>query len=406
MVKLNETKHDTYSASCLQTVNFYKTNLFYNVFCLGIRFIKFGALLNLVYIFTPFVFFLLFACVLSLFTYEKWWIRAFDFPRMQFFILGLILLIAQLVFLDYSKISFWLLFLPTLAAFFYQLWWILPYTKFYSKEVEQTLVEDPDNTIKIMTANVLMSNTNVEKLISFVEEYAPDILVTLETNLWWEKKLQPLQNDYPYQINCPLDNLYGMHVFSRYALSKSSIEFMVEDDIPSIHTLLTLPSGQDIRMHFLHPAPPSPTENEESSERDAELVMVAKSVLDADIPVIVTGDLNDVAWSTTTRLFRKVSQLLDPRIGRGMFNTFHAKYWFLRWPLDHLFHSSHFKLYDMRRLSYFGSDHFALFTQLVFVNSQSKNVTSGLEADKEDKMLANKKLSSEDVDETEVPTPS
>lgn len=325
---------------------------------------------------------------------------------MQFFILGVALLFTEVVFLDYTKISFWMLFLPTTVAFCYQLWWILPYTKIYPKEVEQSYVEDPDNSIKIITANVLMSNRNVDKLISFVKEFTPDILVTLETNKWWEEKLHPLKSEYPHQISCPLDNLYGMHVFSRYALSKSTIDFLIEDDIPSMHTLLTLPSGQDIRMHFLHPAPPSPTENEESSERDAELVMVAKSVVDADIPVIVTGDLNDVAWSTTTRLFRKISKLLDPRIGRGMFNTYHADYWFMRWPLDHLFHSPHFKLYDMRRLSHFGSDHFALFTQLIFVNAQNKNESSVLDADKDDEILAKEKLSSEGVNKNDVPNPS
>ena len=328
-----------------------------------------------------------------------------DFPRIQYVVLAFLLLIAEILLLDYSKVSFWLLFIPTLLVVAYQLWWILPYTNLFSQEVAQTYNLDHINSIKIMTANVLMTNKKVEKLVLLVKENKPDILVTLETNYWWQTQLKVIENDYPYRISCPQENLYGMHVYSRYVLSESKTEFLVEDDIPSMHTLLTLPSGQNIRIHFLHPAPPSPTENEASSERDAELIMVAKSVADADLPVIVTGDLNDVAWSTTTRLFRKVSKLLDPRIGRGMFNTFHAKYWFMRWPLDHLFHSEHFKLYDIRRLPHFGSDHFALLTQLIYTTNSTNESRSGLEIAKEDVNLAKQKMASENVKENDVPNP-
>ena len=51
---------------------------------------------------------------------------------------------------------------------------------------------------------------------------------------------------------------------------------MVEDDIPSIHTNIRLPSGDIIRLYGIHPRPPIPTESKDSTERDAELVMVGK----------------------------------------------------------------------------------------------------------------------------------
>jgi endonuclease/exonuclease/phosphatase (EEP) superfamily protein YafD len=274
----------------------------------------------------------------------------------------------------------------------------------YPVEVKSAANKDSQKMIRILTANVLTPNRKAKDLIDLVSENVPDIIVTLESDKWWQTRLDTLEPDYPYSIKCPLDNLYGMHVYSKLPLTDSQIDYLVEPDIPSMHTLVSLPSGHKIRMHFLHPAPPSPTENEESSERDAELIVVAKSVAETGTPVIVTGDLNDVAWSETTRLFRKISGLLDPRVGRGMFNTFHAKFWFLRWPLDHVFHSEHFTLSSIRRLRNFGSDHFALFTELVFEIGRDVQ-QSGLEADQDDLAWAKAKADSQGVNKKDVPQP-
>ncbi|WP_228703786.1 endonuclease/exonuclease/phosphatase family protein [Kangiella sediminilitoris] len=287
----------------------------------------------------------------------------------------------------------------------YQFWWISPYTKLVNPEVHSST--QSSTNISIVTANVLMTNRNARKLIHLIEHFSPDILVTLESNGWWQSHLDKLTPNYPYSIKCPLDNLYGMHVYSKLRLENSEIKYLVQRDVPSIHTKAILTDGSKVRLHFLHPAPPSPTENEESAERDAELVMVAKNIAEtaeADQPVIVTGDMNDVAWSRTTRLFRKLSGLLDPRIGRGMFNTFHAKYWFLRWPLDHLFHSSHFTFTKMTRLPDFGSDHFALYTELTLEPKQSEQ-QSGISKEEEDEELAQEKMKKQKSSSEDVPDP-
>ena len=304
--------------------------------------------------------------VLPLSNGSHWMIRGLDFPRLQIALLAGVLLAAQLLVLDLQLAFTWLLVTATTLCFIWQLCWVVPYTLIWPKEVKGCRSTDPNRQLSIITSNVLQTNRNSAALIALVKQYQPDILVTLESNQWWEDKLEVLETSMPYSVKCPLDNLYGMHVYSRLSFSHEKITYLVEEGIPSIHLHLQLRSGDPVQLHFVHPAPPSPTENTQSKERDAELITIARSVAETDAAVIVTGDLNDVAWSATTRLFRKISGLLDPRVGRGMFNTFHVDFPFLRWPLDHLFHSAHFTVKRIKRLPSIGSDHFPLYTVLVY----------------------------------------
>lgn len=344
------------------------------------------------------------ATLLPLFAHPHWVFRGLDFPRLQVAAVALGLVILQVVLLDLGQAVSWLLVSATALCLAGQLWWIVPYTPLWPKEVKTARKNSPDFTISILTSNVLTHNRNASALIDLVERHKPDVLVTLESDQWWEDQLAVLETGMPYSIKCPLDNLYGMHVFSRLPLHEPECCYLIEDKVPSMHALLQLRSGDHVRMHFVHPAPPSPTENPESAERDAELVIVGRSVADSNAPVIVTGDLNDVAWSPTTRLFRKVSGLLDPRVGRGLYSTFHADWRFMRWPLDHLFHSDHFTLASMDRLPSIGSDHFPLLTKVVFTPRQGSD-QEPLRPEAGDQELAKSLARAQGGSKQDVPAP-
>ncbi len=345
------------------------------------------------------------ATLLPVVRHPHWMVRGLDFPRVQIALLASVLLIAQLVLLDYDAVVSWLLVAATLVCLAWQGWWILPYSRLWPCEVKAARHEDSERRLSIINANVLTPNRNAGALIERVRRFQPDILVTLESDQWWEDQLRVVEEDMPHCIRCPLDNLYGMHVYSRLPFEDEEIAYLVEADVPSIHLSLTLRSGDKVRMHFVHPTPPSPTENPESAERDAELIIVARSVAESDQPVVVSGDLNDVAWSATTRLFRKISGLLDPRVGRGMFNTFHADYPFLRWPLDHLFHSEHFTLQHIQRLPSIGSDHFPLYTALVLAPVSGAGQDTPDE-EPEDVERAREITAQEGVSMSDVPEPN
>ncbi|WP_447968155.1 endonuclease/exonuclease/phosphatase family protein [Nitrospira sp. M1] len=260
--------------------------------------------------------------ILPLWRVGLWWIRIFDFPC------------AQLAFLNILLISIWLwgtlnendlMFstgvMPFLAAsLVIQGYRIHPYTVFVKQESPPHNHRDPARTFSILCANVLMKNRSFEKLLRCIEQYNPDLILLTETNHQWENALQSLEKNYPYTIKKPLENTYGMHMYSRLPLVDTNIRFLVEDDVPSFQTTIQIPSGDTVDFYGLHPRPPRI--NQDTHERDAELLIVGRLIAEQPRPAIVAGDLNDVAWSHTTRLFRELSGLLDPRIGRGFLIPF------------------------------------------------------------------------------------
>jgi endonuclease/exonuclease/phosphatase (EEP) superfamily protein YafD len=304
--------------------------------------------------------------LLPFFRHSAWWIRIGDFPRLQIACLCIIVFLLLFVFNRPFEISESVFLTVILVSALYQFYCVLPYTPFYRKQVQKSRVPLPKKVIKLLIANVYIENKNPQKLLRLIEKWHPDVVVLAEPDEKWAKELALLEKDYPHTVSCPLDNSYGMMLFSKLKLIEPQLKFLIEEDIPSIHTGVELRSGDTVKLYCLHPRPPAPQESLRSTERDAELLIVGRMTNEHDAPTIICGDLNDVAWSRTTKLFQKISGLLDPRIGRGLYNSFHADYPLIRFPLDHVFHSNHFRLVEIKRLTHIGSDHFPIYISLSY----------------------------------------
>ena len=306
------------------------------------------------------------ATALPLIRKDTWWIRIFDFPRLQI-TGGAVATLAAYAFWQWQP--GWLeniFLLGLVAASVYQAYMMYPYTPLARKQVQSSRTRDSGSTLSLLFANVLMDNRNASRLREIMIAADPDIILAVEVDNWWKRELQLFEQSHPHTVLQPQDNTYGMTLYSRPALIDPQVKFLVQDDIPSIHVRVKLRSGVEVELRCLHPRPPFPTEDERSTERDVELLVVGKECKDLSRPVIVMGDLNDVAWSRTNYLFQDISGLLDPRIGRGFYHTFHAKLPLIRFPLDHFFHSNHFRLVDFQRLDRFGSDHFPVYIKLSY----------------------------------------
>jgi len=332
------------------------------------------------------------ATLLPLLRYDAWWIRVFEFPRVQIAMLGLVITIVYAMTWGIRSGSFPAAVLAVcILCLLYQGYRIFPYTPLARAQVVAVSSGDPERRLSLLIWNVLMENRVVEPFLAQVRATDPDVILVVETDRWWEQKLSSLEQAYPYKASRPQDNTYGIILYSRLPLKDSEVRTLVEDKVPSIYSRVQLRTGHWLELHGLHPKPPAPQESEDTVERDAELLIVGKAAATHDNPVIVAGDLNDVAWSYTTRLFQKISGLLDPRIGRGMFNTFSARNPLLRFPLDHVFLSGHFQLRRMERLEASGSDHFPVLVELSF-EPGNRHRQAEPEAEPEDRQQAQEKI--------------
>ncbi len=235
-----------------------------------------------------------------------------EFPRLQ--IAAIIsLLIAGHIFEStyYAQIdSLAVIIVAGLTvSLIYQVIWIIPYTPLYKREVRHVEVESASQKLSVLSSNVYMPNDDFRKLIEHVRNKQPDFLVTLESNEKWQKGISEIESEYPYRKFCPLENLYGMHLYSKLPFEEISLRFLIEEDVPSMKVKINH-HGQDVTLYF------------------------------------------------------------DPREGRGFFNTFHAKYPLVKWPLDHVFHSEHFALVNIEKLESIGSDHYPLYTELALITDK------------------------------------
>jgi endonuclease/exonuclease/phosphatase (EEP) superfamily protein YafD len=342
---------------------------------------------------------------MPLLRHTAWWIRVCDFPRLQI-VLALVLTLVTGLALGQASAGRWqqVFLLALAAAAAYQVRRIVPYTRLVSKDVaDSTRARDSGAEFSLTVMNVLQYNREGQLALDTVRAANPDVIMAVETDDWWHEQLRPLEETHPYTCHEPLDNTYGLLFFSRLPLKNCQIKYLLDDDIPSLHTHVQLPDGRTwVRLYGLHPKPPAPQESKTSTKRDAELLLVGKEVDRRDEATIVFGDMNDVAWSHTSELFRRVSGLLDPRVGRGLMPTFHADYSLLRWPLDHVFVSPHFQVVDMRRLPHVGSDHFPIFVRLSYAPQHKDEQEENAEqADAADRAEADEKIAEGFAEESE-----
>ncbi len=249
--------------------------------------------------------------LLPLWHTTRWWVRIWDFPRFQVALLCAAILLAWTLAGPPTPVD-WFLIAAVAAALVWQTSWIWRYLPGAPREVGNAKVRRGNaDGIAVLTTNVLQNNRDADGLLRIIRDADPDVALAVEADEWWCSELTgALGTHYPHVVRYPLSNGYGLALLSRLELIDPEVRFVVDEAIPSIRTTVQLRAGPTIDLYCVHPRPPSV--QQDSTERDLELVLVGREIRERGRPAILVGDLNDVAWSPSTLQFTREGGLLDP----------------------------------------------------------------------------------------------
>ncbi len=169
---------------------------------------------------------------------DAWWIRVFDFPRIQIAVLIGLTLAGYALLRLWARLRPWEYALAGVVglALVWQLISIAPYTAFYPREMSDSHAEGDSNRISLLVYNVLHDNREVEALRDLIRDTDPDIILLSETTQWWFERLDGLEDGYPYTLHQPQENHYGMMLYSRLELLNPEIRFLIDPNIPSLRS--------------------------------------------------------------------------------------------------------------------------------------------------------------------------
>nr|WP_298414040.1 endonuclease/exonuclease/phosphatase family protein [uncultured Halomonas sp.] len=296
---------------------------------------------------------------------DTWWIRYLDYPRLQLAILLAVLIVLHLVLGGLRRITNWIVTVLAGLALATHAYYLYPYVLPVEKPVKSIASCPQESRLKLLIANVKKANQDSKTLFEILRDADPDLFLVMETDAWWDRQLDGINDRLPHRAQyIPRQaESYGMHLLSRYSLSDTQIRFRFDEHTPAINTQVRLPSGGTIDFHGLHPRPPLYW-SQSTLLRDAELLATALEIRNNDRPVIAAGDFNTTAWESVFRRTLRIGNLLDPRVGRGLYPTYDAHNPVIAWPLDHVIFQHGIGLVRFERMPEFGSDHYPVFAEL------------------------------------------
>ena len=274
--------------------------------------------------------------------FSNYWIAdLFSNFKFQFLLISIVLILPVLYLFEKKFPA--LLFLG--IGILWNAYFIVPY---YVK----TETPIPGKCIKIISINLLSSNTHEDLVLAYITRESPDILILLELTPDWMQKLSPIFGIYDAKETNPRSDNFGIALLSKFQM-KSAIDFFGLNNKPSIVSHISI-ENERFTIVATHPIPP--VSQIAFENRNQQLLNIIHNRHRFSENLIIAGDFNTSSFSS--HFNRLISNdLKDSRMGFGILPTWPSRLKIFQTTLDHFLVSDHLKVIERNTGPNIGSDH-------------------------------------------------
>ena len=273
--------------------------------------------------FLIFAFFVLTALyLLSVFLSAQWWIADLLTNFQVYFLAGFVFLLIVFSLLRLTRLAGISTVLAAIIIFRLTGYWL---------GTSDPCIEE--NSIRIVSLNLLSSNSRFSEVTQFVRESEADVVFLMEVTPAWEEMIKGWAALYPYQTSHNrLDN-FGIALLSKKPPKKADIIHAGLANLPTIVAEFESETGSFVFIGT-HPLPP--VSSNTWALRNDQFKAVNGLIRSSKIPVVLAGDFNSDSFSSNFNLLTEGTTLRDSRKGEGLQPTWHAGIPFLEVALDHV----------------------------------------------------------------------
>jgi endonuclease/exonuclease/phosphatase (EEP) superfamily protein YafD len=239
---------------------------------------------------------------------------------------------------------------------------ILPLMPFYLPKKTKEIVE---NSLKICSSNLELTNTNIEGLENLISAENPDVLLLMEVTPKWQSLINTeISAKYPYQVWKPQPGYFGIALLSKIPLNHSEIVYSGPSHLPNIIAEISV-NDLPITLVGIHPPPPINVAH--FKMRNNQYLQINQILQNLNTAIVLMGDFNTTSHSTALKILLQKTRLKDSRIGNGLQPTW-SLYSVLPsfFALDHIFVSPDLKVQKRYRGTDISSDHLPILLEVAF----------------------------------------